>query len=77
MPAWRDLPEEARGVLTGLMMRLILKHTQADSIVVNREVMGTKGLECNHSQHTSRTGRLRQGSRTCGCDGRRRRVPLI
>jgi hypothetical protein len=38
MPAWRDLPEEVRRALTGLMMRLILEHTQADSVVVNREV---------------------------------------
>jgi hypothetical protein len=38
MPAWRDLPEEARRALTGLMMRLILEYTQADSVVVNREV---------------------------------------
>jgi hypothetical protein len=38
MPAWRDLPEEVRRALTGLMMRLILEHTQADGVVVNREV---------------------------------------
>jgi len=38
MPAWRDLPEEVRRALTGLMMRLILERTQADSVVVNREV---------------------------------------
>ena len=25
-PAWRDLPEETRGMLTGLMARLILEH---------------------------------------------------
>ena len=27
-PAWRDLPEETRGALTGLMVRLILEHAQ-------------------------------------------------
>ena len=30
-PAWRDLPEEARGVLTALMARLILEHAQIGS----------------------------------------------
>ena len=38
MPAWRELPEEARRALTALMVRLMLEHTQADSVVVNREV---------------------------------------
>jgi hypothetical protein len=38
MPAWRELPEEARRALTGLMVRLMLEHTQADSVVSNREV---------------------------------------
>ena len=27
-PAWRDLPEETRGALTGLMVGLILEHAQ-------------------------------------------------
>ena len=31
MPAWRDLPEETRGMLTGLMARLILEHAQISS----------------------------------------------
>jgi len=30
-PAWRDLPEEARGVLTALLARLILEHAQIGS----------------------------------------------
>ena len=38
MPAWWDLPEGVRRALTGLIMRLILEHTQADSVVVSREV---------------------------------------
>jgi hypothetical protein len=38
MPAWRELPEEARRALTALMVRLMLEHTQADSVVSNREV---------------------------------------
>lgn len=38
MPAWRELPEEARRALIGLMVRLMLEHTQADSVVSNREV---------------------------------------
>jgi hypothetical protein len=38
MPAWRELPEEARRALTALMVRLMLEHAQADSVVSNREV---------------------------------------
>ena len=38
MPAWRELPEEARRALTALMVRLMLEHTQADSVISNREV---------------------------------------
>src|SRR6267154_726429 len=30
-PAWRDLPEETRDTLTGLMARLILEHAQISS----------------------------------------------
>jgi hypothetical protein len=30
-PAWRDLPEETRDALTGLMARLILEHAQISS----------------------------------------------
>ena len=30
-PAWRDLPEETRDTLTGLMARLILEHAQITS----------------------------------------------
>ena len=30
-PAWRDLPEETRDTLTGLMVRLILEHAQISS----------------------------------------------
>jgi hypothetical protein len=30
-PAWRDLPEETRDMLTGLMARLILEHAQISS----------------------------------------------
>jgi hypothetical protein len=38
MPAWRELPEETRRALTGLMVRLMLEHMQADSDVANSEV---------------------------------------
>jgi hypothetical protein len=31
MPAWRDLPEETRDTLTGLMTQLILEHAQNSS----------------------------------------------
>ena len=37
-PAWRDLPEETRGTLTGLMARLILEHAQISSPAVQTEV---------------------------------------
>jgi hypothetical protein len=30
-PAWRDLPQETRDTLTGLMARLILEHAQISS----------------------------------------------
>jgi hypothetical protein len=36
-PAWRDLPEETRGMLTGLMARLILEHAQASSQALGTE----------------------------------------
>jgi hypothetical protein len=36
-PAWRDLPEETRGMLTGLMARLILQHAQASSQALGTE----------------------------------------
>ena len=36
-PAWRDLPEETRGTLTGLMARLILEHAQ-----INRPALRTE-----------------------------------
>ena len=36
-PAWRDLPEETRGTLTGLMTRLILEHAQISSSTLQTE----------------------------------------
>ena len=36
-PAWRDLPEETRRTLTGLMARLILEHAQISSPALRRE----------------------------------------
>jgi hypothetical protein len=36
-PAWRDLPEETRGTLTGLMARLILEHAQISSPTLRTE----------------------------------------
>jgi hypothetical protein len=33
-PAWRDLPEETRDTLTGLMARLILEHAQISSLAL-------------------------------------------
>ena len=36
-PVWRDLPEETRGTLTGLMARLILEHAQIGSPAVRTE----------------------------------------
>ena len=35
--AWRDLPEETRGTLTGLMARLILEHAQISSPALRTE----------------------------------------
>ena len=37
MPAWRDLPEETRDTLTGLMVRLILEHAQISSRALRTE----------------------------------------
>ena len=34
---WRDLPEETRGTLTGLMARLILEHAQISSPALRTE----------------------------------------
>ena len=36
-PAWRNLPEEARDTLTGLMARLILEHAQISSPALRTE----------------------------------------
>jgi hypothetical protein len=36
-PAWRDLPEETRDTLTGLMARLILEHAQISSHTLRTE----------------------------------------
>jgi hypothetical protein len=37
MPAWRDLPEETRDTLTGLIVRLILEHAQISSPALRTE----------------------------------------
>ena len=36
-PAWRDLPEETRDTLTGLMARLILEHARIGNPAVRTE----------------------------------------
>lgn len=36
-PAWRDLPEETRGTLTGLLAQLILEHAQISSPALRTE----------------------------------------
>jgi hypothetical protein len=36
-PAWRDLPEETRDTLTGLLARLILEHAQISSPALRTE----------------------------------------
>jgi hypothetical protein len=36
-PAWRDLPEETRGALTGLIGRLILEHAQISNPALRTE----------------------------------------
>ena len=36
-PAWQDLPEETRDMLTGLMARLILEHAQISSPALRTE----------------------------------------
>jgi len=37
MPAWRDLPEETRATLTGLLARLILEHARIGTPAVRTE----------------------------------------
>ena len=37
VPAWRELPEETRGALTSLMVRLILEHARANGAVWRTE----------------------------------------
>lgn len=36
-PAWRDLPEETRSTLTGLLARLILEHARISSPALRTE----------------------------------------
>lgn len=36
-PAWRDLPEETRATLTGLLARLIMEHAQISSPALRTE----------------------------------------
>ena len=36
-PAWRDLPEETRSTLTGLLARLILEHARIGTPAVRTE----------------------------------------
>jgi hypothetical protein len=36
-PSWRDLPEETRDALTGMMARLTLEHAQIGSPVLRTE----------------------------------------
>ena len=36
-PVWQDLPEETRGTLTGLMVRLILEHARISGPAVRTE----------------------------------------
>jgi len=38
IPAWRELPEETRSILTSLLVRLILEHAQASSAVSHTEI---------------------------------------
>ena len=37
-PTWRELPEEARVLLTNLMARLILDHARVDGAASSKEV---------------------------------------